>query len=556
VVKTDAAALKTGSWYPDTQTWVIEGYYPFKVGLNIVRIDCAGPVPHIDKFLMAPTEIALRSDRVGAWPTKPEIVTQFAELLADPKLGETQSVIWGPWLKVLGKAPAATAKPTEMQVRFDELFAQTAADSESIAARYQELFGAAESAWRSQLQADPKSQALVDPAQEALRQLLYADAGIFAPSKVADSSLPPAAQVDLKRLKDEAVALEKAIPATPETMAVSEGKPENLKVHLRGSHLTLGKEVPRRFLQVIDGDIGAVVDLQRSGRLELARWLTSPDHPLTARVLVNRVWQGHFGEGLVRSPDNFGRLGERPTHPALLDWLSRQFIESGWSIKALHRQIMLSHTYQMSSQQNELAYGSDPDNRLWWRFNRRRLEVEAIRDSMLAVAGTLDTRMWGSQLPTGNRQYVTSTANVNPVAYDGTRRAIYLPVVRSALFDVFQAFDFAEPSVENGRRETTTVAPQALFMMNSAFVSEQSRAVADTLLARTDLDDASRVKRAWEQTLGKDPSDVLLQRTLEYLDQTTREWTSRQIPETEARRKAWQSLCRTLFGANEFVYVD
>ena len=174
-------------------------------------------------------------------------------------------------------------------------------------------------------------------------------------------------------------------------------------------------------------DSDAPITDDTSGRLKLAEWLTQPDHPLTARVLVNRVWQAHFGEGLVRSPDNFGRLGEKPTHPELLDWLATEFVEHGWSIKSLHRLILNSAVWQQTTDFNEVANTIDPENRLLWRMNRRRLEAEAIRDSLLAIGGDLDTTMGGTLLPTENRKYVTSTANINIDVYEAPRRTVYLP---------------------------------------------------------------------------------------------------------------------------------
>ena len=207
------------------------------------------------------------------------------------------------------------------------------------------------------------------------------------------------------------------------------------------------------------------------------------EHPLTARVMVNRLWLGHFGMGLVRSPDNFGRLGDAPVHADLLDWLASRFIESGWSIKSLHRAIMLSSTYRMSTQDNPAAALADPENRLHWKMPRKRLEAEAIRDALLSVCGRLDTEMKGSLLNTPNHAYVNNTGGVGGINYAVARRAVYLPVIRSGLYDVFQAFDFADPSASNGLRVPTTVAPQALFMMNDPLVITSTQALADSLLA-------------------------------------------------------------------------
>jgi len=327
-------------------------------------------------------------------------------------------------------------------------------------------------------------------------------------------------------------------------------------VHIRGSHLTLGREVPRQFPRILAGEQQTPIGNEKSGRLPLAEWLTRSDHPLTARVMVNRIWQGHFGTGLVRSPDNFGRLGERPTHPELLDWLARRFVDSGWSMKEMHRTIMHSSTYRMSTAWNDKAKAIDPENRLYWQMNRRRLEAEAIRDSILAVGGTLDFTMGGSLLPMENRAYVTSTANVNPAIYENTRRSIYLPVVRSALYEVFQAFDFADPSMLNGKRQTTTIAPQALFMMNSKLVAAQTKALASRLLKDEKLDDTGRVHRVYLLCYSRLPSLQETKRALQYLDQYAEARQQIQPDDGGSRLDGWRSFCRAIIAANEFVYLE
>jgi hypothetical protein len=243
----------------------------------------------------------------------------------------------------------------------------------------------------------------------------------------------------------------------------------------------------------------------RSGRLELANWLASPAHPLTARVIVNRVWQHHFGQGLVRSPDNFGRLGDRPTHPELLDWLANELANpsrqeqadaTAWSLKRLHKLVLTSATYRMSGGHDAKAALADPDDRLLWRFPRRRLEAEAVRDSMLAVAGTLDRTTGGSLLDSGNFEYATDDQSRSNTRYDTPRRSIYLPVIRNNVFDFFQAFDFVEPHVSNGKRASTVIPAQALYLMNNPFVLAQARAFADSLLKAPGAD-ADRVRSAY-----------------------------------------------------------
>lgn len=240
----------------------------------------------------------------------------------------------------------------------------------------------------------------------------------------------------------------------------------------------------------------------------------------------------------MRSPDNFGLLGEKPTHPDLLDWLARRLTGGEWSLKQLHREIVLSSTYAMSDAWDERAAAVDPENRLAWRALRRRLSAEEIRDAMLAVSDRLNYKMGGTNLPTPNRQYVTSTANVNPAIYDLACRSIYVPVVRSALYEVFQAFDFADPSVLSGQRDTTTVAPQALFMMNGRIAAEASRGLAERLLAIPDIDDATRVTQLYEQTYARPVRLEETRRATEFLAQYST--AVRGQTSSEGKRGRWR----------------
>jgi hypothetical protein len=277
---------------------------------------------------------------------------------------------------------------------------------------------------------------------------------------------------------------------------------------------------------------------------------------LTARVMVNRVWHWHFGEGLVRSPDNFGILGERPTHPALLDWLSRRFVDSGWSVKELHRLIVHSATYQMSARYDDAAFTQDPECRLWWRRPRQRLRAEAIRDSLLAVSDALDTTTGGSLLPTPNRQYVTSTANVNPAIYDTQRRSIYLPIVRSATYQVLQAFDFPDATVLNGKRDNTVVAAQALFMLNSELVSQSARGLAQQLLADPQQSDEQRTQAAFRRILSRPATPDEIAQGVQFAQEYAKALEQAGESPPQIPEKVWQSLCRTLLASNEFLYVD
>ncbi len=322
----------------------------------------------------------------------------------------------------------------------------------------------------------------------------------------------------------------------------------DLAIHLRGSHWTLGEKVPRRFLNVISAEQPSIPSTE-SGRLQLARWMTQKDHPLTSRVMVNRIWRGHFGRGIVPSVDNFGRLGEKPSNQPLLDWLALRFMENGWSIKSMHRMIMLSNTYQMSSEYNAKASEIDPENVLLWRMPRRRLEAEAIRDGIMSVSGELATEGGGSLLPYKDREYVANTARGGTVDYDRPIRAVYIPVVRSSMYDVFTAFDLPDPSSSNGDRDSTVVAPQALFMMNSSVMLKHSRKMADGLLARADLDDSARIREAYERALTRPATPAEVDNALSFISRIEREWQG-------SKANAWQSFCKALLASSEFIYVN
>jgi mono/diheme cytochrome c family protein len=362
--------------------------------------------------------------------------------------------------------------------------------------------------------------------------------------------------VELRRLRDSLAGLRKERPKVLEVMGVEDQAVTNLRIHVRGNHMTLGAEVPRRFPRILAGENQAPLESSRSGRLELASWLTRADHPLTARVMVNRLWLWHFGEGLVGSPDNFGRLGDRPVNRELLDWLAVRFVASGWSLKAMHRLIMLSSTYRMSARFDRAAARVDPANRLQWRTSRRRLEAEAIRDAILAVSGELEGTMTGTLLNDQNHAYVNSTGKNRGTFYHVNRRSVYLPVVRSGLYDVFQAFDFADPSGSNGKRIPTTVAPQALFMLNDQVVLESSRAMAKRLLDAPAGDQGSRVRRAYLLAYGRPPSENEVTRAILYLERFATVLESQGVETGQLPIQAWQALCQSIMAASEFVYLN
>jgi hypothetical protein len=346
-----------------------------------------------------------------------------------------------------------------------------------------------------------------------------------------------AGKIRVDGLEKELADLKKQAPAplTFANGAQEGGVPEspqagihNVRIHIRGSYSRLGDMVPRRFLRILAGDQQAPIR-EGSGRLQLARWLVSPEHPLTARVMVNRLWQHHFGQGIVRTPSDFGKQGERPTHPELLDYLAKRFVESGWSIKALHRLIMLSASYQQSSDPFPETRSADPDNRLFGHRDRRRLEAEIIRDNLLAVAGQLDFTMGGK-----------ATRDFNSL-----RRSLYQMTVRSDRAGFGPLFDMADSTAPVPTRAVTTVAPQALFLLNHPFVMKQKTYLAQRILQDERIhDNRARIKKAYMLLFGRPPTEEELGIGLDFL--------IRQGSTTDA----WESYCEILLCANEFIYVD
>jgi len=280
-------------------------------------------------------------------------------------------------------------------------------------------------------------------------------------------------------------------------------------------------------------------------RKALAQWLTSADQPLLARVMVNRIWQGHFGEGIVRTPNDFGRQGDAPTHPELLDWLAVEFVEKGWSMKHLHRLIMLSNTYKASSIASDDSLQRDPENHFLSRMNRRRLDGDAVRDTLLAVAGTLNLKMGGvGVIPALTKEEILAARMpelwpVNPDPAEHARRSIYLQMKRSMTLPMLQIFDAPDSASSCARRETSTVAPQALAMMNSDFTTAQSEQFATRIQKQAGDTSEATVDTAWRIAFGRRPSPDERAGSLDYL-----------------RRNSLQRLSLLLFNMSEFIYVD
>ncbi|WP_020470542.1 PSD1 and planctomycete cytochrome C domain-containing protein [Zavarzinella formosa] len=366
---------------------------------------------------------------------------------------------------------------------------------------------------------------------------LFGDKGVFILAEGdAVSIMPPEEKTKYDGLKTEHAKLVKEAPPTPSMVhGISETNPVDLKVYIRGNPAKQGELAPRRFLKIIAGD-DPVKFKQGSGRKELADAVADPKNPLTARVFVNRVWQQHFGRGIVGTPSNFGSMGERPTHPELLDYLAASFIENGWSVKKLHREILLSETYRRASVPDEANMQKDADNRFLWRSNRRRLTVESWRDALLAASGKLDPKLGG---PTTNLD-----------TPENARRTVYARISRHELNGLLRLFDFPDANITSERRVETTVPQQQLFVMNSPFMVNQARALSGRLEKEAPTEDA-RIRRAYEILFGRPALPEEVDIGLKYLTMTE---SKEEAGKNKLSRK--DRYYQALLASNEFLYVD
>ncbi|MBI3464947.1 MAG: DUF1553 domain-containing protein, partial [Planctomycetes bacterium] len=341
----------------------------------------------------------------------------------------------------------------------------------------------------------------------------------------------------------------------PGAYAVREAQPADSHIQVRGNPADQGRVVSRCPPRFLVGDQAFVIPAGSSGRLELARWITRPDHPLTARVMVNRIWQHHLGNPIVGTPSNFGLRGDRPTHPALLDWLAARFVESGWSIKAMHRQIMLSQTYQLASTHNAANAAKDPANRWCWRFERRRLDAEAIRDAMLAVGGNLELGRPGPHPFPPIEQWNWTQHQPFKAVHPGNHRSVYLMTQRIQRHPYLALFDGPDTNYSTDVRTSATVPLQALFMMNNPFVYEQARGFARRLITESP-DAGKRIELAHRLAWGRRPQPVEVDRAVAYLDRYIQELARAELATDQRELEAWTSYARVLLTANEFVYLD
>ena len=353
---------------------------------------------------------------------------------------------------------------------------------------------------------------------------------------------------DIRDARANIKNLEKKVPGSDEAMGVRDGRVGDARVLVRGEIRNQGQRVKRGFPQVLDRVKAYPISSRSSGRLQLASWLTQPDNPLTARVMANRIWHHLFGAGLVRTMDNFGATGDRPTHPALLDHLALRFVASGWSVKSMIREMVLSRTYQLSSDTAETNAAADPENRLLWRMNHKRLGAESLRDAMLAASGQLDHQPAEGSLVArlGDVNVGRAQRQLGQLRRNTTQRSVYLPILRNALPEMMRLFDAAEPSLIVGKRNETTVPTQALYLMNNTFVIGQAfnmaKRVMDTTQTRRD-----GIRLAYELAYAREATDDEVSKAHVFLNS---------VADEKDRPGQWTVLCQSLLASAEFRYVD
>jgi len=344
------------------------------------------------------------------------------------------------------------------------------------------------------------------------------------------------------------------VAGVPTAYAVSELSPIDARIQKDGNPRMLGEVVPRGVPQVLGGELA--IPAGTSGRLELARWITGPAHFLTARVMANRLWQYHFGKPLVATPSDFGLRGAAPTHPALLDWLASEFVASGWSLKKMHRRLMLSTTYQLSSAAEPQNSAKDAANAWYWRFDRRRLDAESLRDATLALGGALDLARPGPHpFPDPATWRFSAHKQFNQVCYPSNHRSVYLMVQRLHAHPYLSLFNGPDTSLSTPQRDTSTVPLQALFLLNNELVHQTAAGFAEALM-RDEPDDAARLRLAFLRTLARPPTAAEQARSQAFLEQYAQALTQEGCPPESQARECWAALGRTLLRSNEFFFVD
>ena len=678
VVNEKSMAEETGTWYPDSQRWFVEGRYGFKAGANVLRFEVGSTMSHLDKIAIARvtplTSPVVEAESFQKGNVKP-YTSDKVVYISDP--GNAENIHFMEYdlevpldgsYSLLLRYAALESRPMVLsidgKVLSEKAMAKTSGgwdaahqswhqelDLELTAGRHtlrferkgavshldqlrlvppvpgnRELPSPAELAGKNGLDlgalhqwarfidtqdkpnapfyllnnlshgdenfvaGNKESLAKRKPGNPISRKLLTpppkipgelaARAGLLVTAALAEDRVPmleplhqaltgkkspftayrhPSSHYSENERKsvaalDQAIARledrQKSIPSVT-VMAVSDGSVTDHPVYIRGNHLQKGPVVPRRFLTIVEGHQQPEYPQDSSGRLRLANSIASPDNPLTARVLANRIWRWHFGRALVKTTENFGHSGEEPSHPKLLDHLALKLIEFKWSIKKLNRYITSSSTYRMDSSYAPRNAGIDPENRWYWRFEPQRLEAEIIRDAFLFTSGRLDPALGGG--PTSKvRSQDPSPENLrqNRAFYESSRRrSVYLPIIRTNVYKLFTLFDFPNPAAPTGNRTTTTVPTQALFLMNNPWMKELAEEIARKTLADHKSDDR-RISHLYESLLGRVPDQADLDSAGKLLEAAREQADPKQRPQA-----GWESLCHAMLMSSEFLYV-
>ncbi|MDB4680221.1 DUF1553 domain-containing protein, partial [Planctomycetaceae bacterium] len=476
----------------------------------------------------------------GNWHWLRQDVSKFPGHKAYIELGdEDDGTLVVDEILFTNQRPTADAPET---MQFALAFEESVINRESLAQAYAKSMNQAMQDWTNSQQSRlPLS---------AINWLLQTD--------LIEKTMPVAIEPEtpLGRSLQTIAQLQSQIPAPAYALTMTEGTPEDEHILIRGQHTKEGKVVPRRFLEAFDPGEESLSQ-ESSGRLELAQKLTSRDNPLTARVIVNRLWHHHFGKGIVPTVDDFGHMGKAPSHPELLDWLATELVNNGWSLKHMHRVMLLSNTYQMNSDLSDPeTEQNDPENLLLHRMNLQRLEGEAIRDGILQISGHLNTAQYGPSVLPHLSPFMEGRGRpgASGPLDGGGRRSIYINVRRNFLTPLFLAFDFPTPFTTMGRRSVSNVPAQALTLMNNEFVIQQAKHWSDNVLKTTSNEaEQSTVKRIntlYETALSRLPTEQEIQIAQEFIAAQSKEYGA-----DDNHPNAWSDLCHVMFNLKEFYYV-
>ncbi|MDP8245091.1 MAG: PSD1 and planctomycete cytochrome C domain-containing protein [Candidatus Hinthialibacter antarcticus] len=438
-----------------------------------------------------------------------------------------------------GPLPTQTDAPHPAII---QLLEQTPDNIQQLAAAYQNIFTDALVKWNLGVN---------EPAQANLVDLMLSWQGPCSDWQATQTTLGVPDQQRLQSLMQIREEYEKQINETAFALTMTDDDPRDMRLHIRGNHLTLSDPVPRGFLTVLAGENQPPIR-NGSGRKQLAQRMFQTAPPLLARVMVNRIWQHHFVNALVRTPDNFGLNGARPTHPKLLDFLAAQFIQNRWSVKAMHRLMLLTNAYQMSNLASPSALDADPLNQYVHHIPVRRLEAESIRDAMLAVSGRLEPELFGPSVAPHLTPYMDGRGRPGesgPLDGDG-RRSIYINVRRNFMTPLFVAFDYPPPISAIGKRGSSTVPAQALTLLNNEFVYQQAETWAQRILADGPRDPRKRIQQMYLDAFSRLPEPNETQALMEFIEQQSKRYDDKDDIQL------WRDVCHALFNVMEFIFVN